>query len=53
MKVHPITATLVRVDGWRQERFAVLTRHGWCWDKDGLAVCLITRSAIEHAVRNR
>ena len=46
MTVHPITATLVRVDGWRQERFAVLTRHGWCWDTTGRSVCPITSAAI-------
>jgi hypothetical protein len=51
MTVHPITSSLVRVDGWRQERFAVLTRHGWCWDVTGRAVCPLTAASIERALR--
>jgi hypothetical protein len=51
MTVEPLTSSLVCVHVRRwfrvvEERFAVLTPHGWCWDKGGRAVCPTTAAAI-------
>ncbi len=48
--VHPISATLVRVDGWFRERYVELSHGIWVDAKSGRAVCPLTLAAIRRAI---
>lgn len=53
MRVIVLDAKLVRIERpLLLDRYVALTPHGWCDDKSGLAVCPITRAAINRALHS-